>query len=73
MSKESLIEDIMTDCKVAERSMKREKWELQAHQGWEEWLRDFGWARGMTGEDVREVERKVLGQDEKGSVEEGKL
>ncbi|KAK5100187.1 riboflavin kinase [Exophiala xenobiotica] len=60
VSKESLIEDIRTDCRVAERSLRRVGWRLEDEKGWEEWLRDFGWAEGLTWKDVEKVEDKVL-------------
>ncbi|KAK5946587.1 riboflavin kinase [Knufia obscura] len=62
VSKESLIEDIMVDCAVAERSLGREGWRIESggNGEWEGWLRDFGWARGLTERDVERVEEKVL-------------
>ena len=66
VSKDSLIEDIMTDCRVAERSLKREKYRAGSGSGWESWLRDFRWAESMTGQKVKEMEKRVLGED-KGS------
>jgi len=66
VSKESLIEDIRTDCRVAERSLRRVGWRLEDEKGWEEWLRDFRWAEGLTWKDVEKVEDKVLAKgDEK--------
>lgn len=78
VSKDSLIEDIMTDCRVAERSLKREGWRIDdgsvadanqsgksnaQRQGWETWLREFGWTMDMTEGDVKKAEKEVLGQD----------
>jgi len=70
VSKDSLIEDILEDCEVAKRSLGREMWRIdgrtEEEKGWEAWLRDFGWARGLSKKDVREVEEKVLGGAEGG-------
>lgn len=71
MSKESLVEDILTDCCVAERSLQREHWRLEREEGWERWLRDFTWAEGLTSKEIEKVEEKVLGGGDKG--EDAKL
>ncbi len=66
ISKESLIEDILTDCEVARRSLGREHWRVETSKEWEAWLRDYGWARDMTRKDIDKVEEKVLAKgDEK--------
>lgn len=42
VSKESLIEDIKTDCEVARRSLEREAYRRVGVEGeWKEWLLDF--------------------------------
>lgn len=41
--------------------MRREKYEIRAE--WKEWLSEFEWAQGMTGEEVKKVEDRVLGKD----------
>lgn len=69
VSKESLISDIMVDCEVAKRSLGRDAYKVGAGQGWEGWLRDFGWAEGQSELDVANAERRVLGGDK----EDGKL
>ena len=55
LSKESLIEDIRTDCDVARRSLEREAYRRVGAEGAEggigEWLRDFGWVeKGKEGQ-----------------------
>jgi len=75
VSKDSLIEDIMTDCEVAKRSLGREKWRIdgrtEEEKGWEAWLREFGWAQGLSRKDVKEAEEKVLGGADGGKGVEG--
>lgn len=66
VSKDSLIEDILTDCKVAERSLGRDHWKLEREKAWEAWLRDFEWSNDLTDKKIGEVEDKVLAKsDEK--------
>lgn len=57
VSKESLIEDIMTDCDVARQSMERPTY-IKFQD--EDWLKEFAWREET---DVKEVERKVLGRN----------
>ncbi|KAJ9656067.1 riboflavin kinase [Neophaeococcomyces mojaviensis] len=75
VSKESLIEDILTDCDVARRSLQRDAWRIdgktEAEKEWEAWLRDFKWADGLSRQDVKQVEEKVLGGAGDGTGVEG--
>lgn len=65
---DSLIEDINFDCGVARRSLLRPGWELDSQNAvkgaWKEYLEDFTWASKLTGEDVKRVEKEVLGGTE---------
>jgi len=58
VSKDSLIDDIKTDCDVARQSLARPAY---ARHGVEAWLKDFAWAEGFSKGDVESVERRVLG------------
>jgi hypothetical protein len=50
VSKESLVEDIKTDCDVARRSLEREGYRRVGLEGeGKEWLMDFSWVES-TGE-----------------------
>jgi riboflavin kinase len=51
-SKESLIEDIKTDCDVARRSLERESYRKVGLEGEEkEWLLNFSWVESSSGEE----------------------
>jgi len=54
LSRDSLIEDIKTDCDVARRSLKRETYQEYRE---ERWLRDFDWAKTV---DMAKEEAKVF-------------
>jgi len=52
VTKESLIEDIKTDCDVARKSLEREGYRKVGLEGeGKEWLLDFSWVGSGRGED----------------------
>jgi riboflavin kinase len=51
VSKESLIEDIKTDCDVARRSLEREGYRRVGLEGEKEWLLNFSWVESSGEED----------------------
>ena len=51
MSKESLIEDIKTDCDVARRSLEREGYRRVGLEEGKEWLLNFSWVESSVGEE----------------------
>lgn len=56
VSKESLIEDILTDCEVARKSLARAAYRVFEGGEWGEWLKDFEWvgSEGKIGTGVQD-------------------
>ncbi len=56
VSKESLIEDIHVDCRVARSSLEREAYRRYEEGEWGKWLRDFQWVEKEGGKEDKEGE-----------------